>query len=282
MTETNATFLPGTTVDRVALRVNDIDRVSAFYEGVVGLELQAKNEQEATLGAGDERLLELIGDGDASKRERDETGLFHTAFLVPSRSALTDALVRIEEKWELSGASDHLVSDALYLSDPEGNGIEVYCDRPRETWPVGENGHVQMDTLALDIDELRGQGTASKTIPAETVVGHVHLEVSSIATAREFYADVLGMTVRQQYGSAALFLASDDYHHHIGLNVWNNRSESGNGRGLEWFELVVPDHDALEAIRERFAERGVTVTPTERGFEVTDPDEIAVRFRSDE
>ncbi|GAA0200005.1 VOC family protein [Haladaptatus pallidirubidus] len=282
MTETNGGFLDGTTIGRVALCVNDLDRISEFYEHVVGLELQSKNEGEAILGAGGVPLLELVADADATERTRDETGLFHTAFLVSSRSALADALVRIEDEWELSGASDHHVSEALYCRDPEENGIEVYRDRPREAWPTGDDGRVQMDTLALDTDDLREQAAGTKTVPSDTVVGHVHLEVSSIPSAREFYADALGMNVRQEYGPSALFLAADDYHHHIGCNVWNNRTNPAEGRGLAWFELVVPNRETLETIRERFFARGITTTPTKNGIEIEDSDEITVRLRLDD
>ncbi len=155
--------------------------------------------------------------------------------------------MRIEDDWELDGASDHRVSEALYLTDPEGNGIEIYRDTPREGWPSDEDGRVEMETLPLDVDELREESTgtvdpdATETVPPGTVIGHVHLEVSSIPAAREFYARTMGLQVRQEFGPSALFLAADDYHHHIGVNTWNGRTEPAEGRGLAWFELVVPD-----------------------------------------
>ncbi|MFH5798671.1 VOC family protein [Haladaptatus sp. CMAA 1911] len=269
---------PETTVGRVALRVNALDRMSRFYETVVGLERLRKTDGTAVLGAVDVPLLELVADSDASERKRQEAGLFHTAFLVPSRSALADALVRIEDGWELSGASDHRVSEALYLTDPEGNGIEIYRDRPRAEWPLSEDGLVQMETLPLDIDELRSHATGAKNVPPGTVVGHVHLEVSSLAAAREFYVETLGMRVRQRFGPSALFLAADDYHHHIGLNTWNDRTEPVEGCGLLWFELVVPDDSALDRIRERFTASGIDVTSGETGIEVTDSDGIKVNI----
>ncbi|WP_266077054.1 VOC family protein [Haladaptatus caseinilyticus] len=282
MTNSEPVSSDGMTVGRVALRVNDLDRTSEFYETVVGLELQRKTGDHAILGAGGEQLLELAEDVDAPKRKQNETGLFHTAFLVPSRSALGDTLVRIESEWELSGASDHRVSEALYLSDPEGNGVEVYCDRQREAWPTDDNGRVRMETLPLDTDDLRRERSGAKTVPAGTVVGHVHLEVSSIPSAREFYADTVGLTVRQEYGPSALFLAAADYHHHIGLNVWNHRTEPAKGCGLEWFELLVPNRDVLGAIRERLAARDITTNRIDRGFEVSDPDGISIHLLTDE
>ncbi|WP_231183300.1 VOC family protein [Haladaptatus sp. DYF46] len=278
MTDMESGISPETTVGRVALRVNALDRMSRFYETVVGLERLRKNDGTAVLGAGGVPLLELVVDADASERKRQEAGLFHTAFLVPSRSALADALVRIEDGWELSGASDHRVSEALYFTDPEGNGVEMYRDRPRAEWPLSEDGLVQMGTLPLDIDELRSHATGAKNVPPGTVVGHVHLEVSSLAAAREFYVETLGMRVRQRFGPSALFLAADDYHHHIGLNTWNDRTEPVEGCGLLWFELVVPDDSALDRIRERFTASGIDVTPGETGIEVTDSDGIKVNI----
>jgi catechol 2,3-dioxygenase len=279
MTAMGSEIAPETTVGRVALRVNELDRTSRFYETVVGFEPLRKSDEAAVLGTDGDPVLELVADEDASERRRDEAGLFHTAFLVPSRNALADALVRIEDGWELSGASDHRVSEALYLTDPEGNGVEMYRDRHREEWPLSEDGLVQMETLPLDVDELRSRGTGAKNVPSETVVGHVHLEVSSLAVAREFYVETLEMRVRQRFGPSALFLAADDYHHHIGLNTWNDRTEPVEGRGLLWFELVVPDDAALTEIRERFTESGIRTTPTESGFEVTDFDGITVHLR---
>lgn len=272
--------LPATSaIGRVALRVTDLDRLVEFYRDVVGLVVHHREGDRATLGNGEEPLLSLRVDPDAPERHRDETGLFHTAFRVPSRAALGDALERVRGRWHLTGASDHLVSEALYLADPEGNGIEIYRDRPREEWPTNPDGTVGMETRRLDIDALGDLCTGKDTVPSETDVGHVHLEVSSLADAREFYVDALGMNVRQRYGESALFVAAGDYHHHVGLNVWNGRSEPASGRGLAWFEVVVPDRESLDGVRRRFEEREIDVSETEDGITVADPDEIQLRIR---
>jgi catechol 2,3-dioxygenase len=264
-------------VGRVALQVNDLEQLVDFYESVVGLEVQHHDSERAILGAG-EALLELIADPNTPQRRRNETGLFHTAFRVPSRAALADALSRVQERGQLDGASDHLVSEALYLSDPEGNGIEIYRDRPREEWPDEEDG-VGMQTLPLDLDEFRDLGQDRATVPSGTTVGHVHLEVSSLADSRAFYVDRLGMRVRDRYDDAALFVAAGEYHHHVGLNTWNNRTEPRAGRGLQWFELVLPDQEALDTVRTRFEHQGTDVAVTEEGITVTDPDGIELRLR---
>jgi len=295
-------------VGRIALRVSDLDELVAFYRDVVGLTVRARDGERATLGTDRIALLELVGDADAPARPPDAAGLFHTAFRVPSRSALADALSRVRAEWRLSGASDHGVSEALYLQDPEGNGVEIYCDRPRETWSTNADGHVEMKTAPLDLDALATEATGTSSVPPESDVGHVHLEVTSLRAARDFYADALGMTVRQETRGAAFF-AAGEYHHHVGCNVWNGRSTGATGRGLEWFEVVVPPA-ALRAVRERFETAGVTVQHLDgaavpgaepadaeaadaepndgearsepRAFAVTDPDGIGLRVRAGE
>lgn len=276
MTDSNGLLPAATRVGRVALRVTDLDRLVEFYQGVVGLTVFDRDDTRATLGSA-EPLLELRSDPDAPPREPEETGLFHTAFLVPSRAALGDALVRVRERAALDGASDHRVSEALYLSDPEGNGVEIYRDRPRERWPI-EDGRVEMDTLPLDLDDLAALATGEEGVPEETTVGHVHLEVPSLSAAREFYVEDLGLSVRQEWDDSALFLAAGEYHHHVGLNTWNGRTRSKQGRGLAWFELLVPD-EALSVIRKRLGERAVDLGE-EDGISLTDPDGIELHLRS--
>lgn len=274
------TVLPAETgVGRVALRGHDLDRLVDFYTDIVGLTVQERTADHATLGAGGQSLLELIHAPDTHQRARDETGLFHTAIRVPDRAALADALARIEDDWQLTGASDHHVSEALYLDDPEGNGVEIYCDRPESEWPTAD-GRVQMDTLPLDREGLRAaaaESSGTDGVPAATDVGHVHLEVSSLPAAREFYVDTLGLRVRQEF-RGALFVAAGTYHHHVGLNRWNERSAPASGRGLAWFELCVPDRETLANARERLHEAGVDISETDDGIAVSDSDGIGVRL----
>lgn len=283
MANTEAPLPAATRVGRVMLRVNDLDRLAAFYRDVVGLEILYRGDDRTTLGAGGEALLELLADPEASQRNRAEAGLFHTAFRVPSREALSEALERISERWHLDGASDHLVSEALYLADPEGNGIEIYRDRPRSEWPITDDGSVEMRTLALDTGAIADLGSdhGRSAAPAETTVGHVHLEVTSLSAAHAFYVEALGMNLRQAYGESALFAAAGDYHHHVGLNTWNDRTTSPTGRGLEWFELLIPDHGTLEAARDRLEAHGIEVDEVVEApsLTVSDPDGIELRLR---
>jgi len=256
-------------VGRVALRVTDLDRTAAFYADVIGLETLSRDDGRVVLGV-DEPLL-VLRQSDRPARGPDETGLFHTAFRVPSRAALGDALARIEAEWRLDGASDHHVSEALYLRDPEDNGVEVYCDRPQAEWPTTDDGRVEMDTLPLALDPLRDAAAGDDRAPSGTTVGHVHLEVSDLEASRSFYADGLGLNVRASM-SGALFLAFGDYHHHVGANVWNGRSTPPDGRGLAWVELLTDDPESIRA-------RLDSVTDRDDGFEVTDPDGITIRVR---
>ncbi|QZX99718.1 VOC family protein [Halobaculum rubrum] len=286
-----------TRLGRVTLAVSDLETVLPFYRDVVGLRVRDRGDGRTVLGsaadavadddsAGDAPadLLVLEEDSDADPRPSNAAGLFHTAFLFPSRGALGDALARIRDAGaRLTGASDHRVSEALYLRDPEGNGVELYRDRPREEWPEAD-GEVQMDTLPLDVDALLADragdaDAAGDPAPAGTTVGHVHLEATSLDAAEAFYVDAAGFDVRQRLGGDALFLAADGYHHHVGLNTWNRRSEPASGTGLAEFEMLVSDGDALEAIRESLTDAGFGVTENGgNGLVAVDPDEIRVRF----
>lgn len=276
------TALPAATrPGRVALDVTDLDRVVGFYRDVVGLDVRSRRSDRATLGSTARPLLELRGDPAAAERGRSAAGLYHTAFLLPSRAALGDALRRVHERWRLDGASDHGVSEALYLSDPEGNGVELYRDRPRAEWPVTDDGRVRMGVDPLDVDAITDLACGASGVPDETTVGHVHLEVGDLAAAERFYVGALGLGVRQRYADTALFLAAGDYHHHLGLNTWNHRRDPPSGRGLAWYELLVPDDAALAAAVDRLRESDTSVARLDDGIAVDDPAGITVRLRPD-
>ncbi len=210
-------------VARVALVVNDLPLVARFYEEALGLERLRAGGEEVRLGAGGRVLLELRGDRAAPRASRREAGLFHTAFLLPSRAALGRWLRHAAEAGlRLQGASDHVVSEALYLSDPEGNGIEIYADRPRERW-LDAAGAIRLATEPLDRESLAAAADGPWAgAPEGTVVGHVHLQVGDVAEAERFYTGALGLEVMARYPGAA-FLATGGYHHHLGANAWNSR-----------------------------------------------------------
>jgi catechol 2,3-dioxygenase len=268
-----------TAVGRVALRVADLDRQVEFYEDVVGLETIDRSDGSASLGVDGSTMLELDGRPDLDPRDPDETGLFHTAILSPNRGALGDALARVEEHWRLTGASDHLVSEALYLDDPEGNGVELYRDRPESEWTIHDDGRIEMDTLPLDRHPIREAAHGADRAHPQTTVGHVHLEVADAVAAWDFYVDGVGLGLKTTYGERAVFMAAGEYHHHVGANTWNGRTEPGTGHGLAWFELVVPNEAAVAAARERLAAAGAAPRERDVGVAVGDPDGIELRIR---
>ena len=240
-------------IGRVALTVNDLPRIREFYRAVLGLEVLGGDGGVSLLGAGDRAILELREDRSARRRSPRDAGLFHTAFLLPSRAALGRWLHHAaESRLPIQGASDHLVSEAIYLADPEGNGIEVYADKPRESWPT-EGGQIQMATEPLDVNGVAASADGPwNGAPEGTVVGHVHLQVGNVAEAEEFYHGTLGFDVVTHYPGAA-FLGSGGYHHHLGANVWNSR---GAGRrsfpstGLADMEILA-DAAGMDALLAR-------------------------------
>jgi catechol 2,3-dioxygenase len=283
------TLPEGTRVGRVALDVADVDRVAAFYADVVGLQrldggaARGPGSGDAVaLGVGDEALLVVRPAPDDGNRPRDAAGLFHVAVRVPSRAALAGALARLRDAGRLGGASDHLVSEALYASDPEGNGVEVYRDRPRAAWERSADGSPRIDTLPLDLADLESAGGGDDTaggdgVPVGTDVGHVHLAVTDLEEARAFYVDGLGFDLVERV-RGGLFVAAGGYHHHVGLNVWQGRSEPAEGRGLAWLELVVPTSEELSEVIARLDDAGYDVRETEDGARAVDPDGIEVRL----
>ncbi|HEY7266359.1 MAG TPA: VOC family protein, partial [Solirubrobacterales bacterium] len=259
----NGSIDPGTSMGTVTLTVADRDRMRDFYRDAIGLSELDPGNGVVRLGAGELPIVELVADPDAAPRPRGTSGLFHLAILVPSRPDLASALQRVAEAgWRLSGASDHLVSEALYLSDPEGNGIELYRDRPREEWPR-RDGFVQMDTLPLDLDgvlgELRREDAGAGMAPG-TRIGHVHLNVGDLAAAEAFYSGALGFDVTVRGYPGALFVSAGGYHHHLGLNTWAGEgapAPPAGSRGLRSFEIVLPSDDALEKLERRLTEGGI-------------------------
>ncbi|WP_058995450.1 VOC family protein [Haloarcula sp. CBA1127] len=274
-----ATLPSETEIGRVALTVADLPPTVDFYRDVVGLHVLHSDDDWTILGAGGQELLILNHRPDAPARGSAGTGLYHVAFRVPSQAALGDAFQRINSEWTLDGASDHGVSEALYLSDPDGNGVEIYRDFPRASWSEAPSGHVEMVTEPLDTQSVAAAATGEQSMPARSDIGHAHLEVSSVETARSFYANALGLRVRATY-DGAVFLAAGDYHHHIGANVWQQRSRPHTGQGLAWFEIRLPDEATLEAAEKRLRQSDYAVAETDAGLTVHDGDDIELRLRT--
>lgn len=238
------------TVSRVALTVRDLAQVGDFYQRVIGLDPISGDAETLRLGQGDLPLVELRRDK-AARSHPQEAGLFHTAFLLPSREDLGRWLrYAADTGVRLDGAGDHLVSEALYLTDPEGNGVEIYADRPREMWDT-DGTIVRMDTLGMDLNELASAPGAWKGVPDGSVVGHVHLQVGDIPAAEAFYQGRLGLDLSSKLHGASFF-ATGGYHHHLATNTWNSLGagpRSPGSAGLAEVVLAV-DPDRLAAADE--------------------------------
>ncbi len=264
-----------TRVGTVHLRVVDPESVSHFYQEVLGMEVLAEDAATVALAASPQGppLLVLHAARKASPRDPRAPGLFHVAFLLPDRAALGQMIRRVQDAdWSFEGFADHNVSEAAYLSDPEGNGLELYADRGRDVWRTVD-GEIFLTTEPLDLDGLLSVGSEpAPTMPAGTRVGHVHLRVSSLETAEAFYGGRLGLEVMSRRYPGALFLAAGGYHHHVGVNVWDSagRARPDRAPGLLSFELVIPD----EEVRRRLtggADEGLLMDADQIGIRICRP-----------
>jgi catechol 2,3-dioxygenase len=278
-----ATIDPATAIGGVHLTISDLNRSVRFYDSHVGFTVHRRDDRTAWLGAGGPDLL-VLSQCENAPRVRGTTGLYHFAILVPSRADLARSLRRlVETETVLQGAADHGVSEALYLADPDGNGIEIYRDRPRGEWPyVG--GHLQMGAEPLDFDNLLGeQGGAGDgaALARATVIGHVHLHVSRLADAEHFYVNVLGFELMQRYGPSALFVSAGGYHHHIGLNTWAGVGAPpppAGALGLRHFAVTLPTEAAVADVMQRVRGTGIPVEAVEGGHLVRDLSGNVMKF----
>ncbi|MBL8583969.1 MAG: VOC family protein [Rhizobiaceae bacterium] len=229
-------------VAKVGLRARDADLLAGYYRDVLGLQELSRDGTVRTLGAAGRPLLEIEHDPAARPEDPRSAGLFHTAFLLPRRADLGRWIrYAIEQRLPVDGASDHLVSEAIYLTDPEGNGIEIYSDRPKDGW--GWDGdQVRMSTEQLDINAIVAEVPAGDAgwqgAPAGTIVGHVHLRVGDPAAAEAWWRDQFGFDTVAHYGNQAVFLSSGGYHHHIGANSWQSRGAGKREEGLTGLTFV--------------------------------------------
>jgi catechol 2,3-dioxygenase len=271
------TMHPATAIDSVHLTISDLDRSVRFYETQLGLTTHRRDDRTAWLGAGRDDLLVLTAD-ERAPRVRGTTGLYHFAVLVPSRVELARSLRRlVETDTVMQGFADHGVSEALYLADPDGNGIEIYRDRPRADWPFA-GGRLRMGTDPLDIDDLlrevQGAPNSWAGLAEGTTIGHVHLHVSRLPEAERFYVDVLGFEVMQRYARAALFIAAGGYHHHVGLNTWAGVGAPpppAGAIGLRHFVVRLPEEGALREVEQRLRAARVAVDAANTHLWVRDP-----------
>lgn len=275
---------PITYTDEVGLKVLDLEGMKKFYVETLGFQVISEEGNEVRLGTDGNSLIRLTAtEGLVPKRGR-YAGLYHFAILLPNRKELGKILLHLHHQGIRVGSSDHLVSEALYLSDPEGNGIEIYRDRDPEEWSWS-NGEVAMTVDPIDAEGiLREAGLANETwsgMPSGTLMGHVHLHVSNLPKAQNFYTEGLGLEVVTAMGGQALFLSDQKYHHHIGLNIWNGVGIPAlpeNEAGLNYYTLVFADEAKRSQIAERLRSLGAEVAEAAGYWETKDPAGITIRL----
>src|SRR6516162_2749009 len=254
-------------IGAIGLAVRDLEKVTAFYRDALGLIVLDHSKTSAVLGAGGVPFVHLEHRPDAKRDDAREAGLYHTAFLMPTRADLARWLRHVARtRVALTGASDHAVSEAFYLDDPEGNGVEVYGDRPAESWEwTGRD--LKITTDPLDVDDILREVPSNATYagaPDGLRIGHVHLRVGDVGRAEAFYRDVIGLDVtRRRHGAS--FMSSGRYHHHIAANVWH--SAGANERdpqraGLSWLAFAAADGASFDALRSRLTKTSIAATAT--------------------
>lgn len=272
-------------VGAVTLRAGDLARQGDFYAAAIGLELRDEGRACSVLSSAAAGELIVLDSSSARSGEAPSdphTGLFHNAFRFPDRPSLAAALKRTAGLAPVfEGASDHGVSEAVYFRDPEGNGIELYRDRPYAEWPVTDDGKVAMFTRPLDLGALAGEADSAAAVDCD--LGHIHLRTAEVERAARFWRDVVGLEERQRFGPQAVFLAEGLYHHHIGANTWQSANAPPappDRPGLDGFELRLRAPDRVDAAAARLEAAGVDVAADLDGVVVSDPDGNRVALRS--
>ncbi|WP_375199763.1 VOC family protein [Bacillus sp. RS11] len=266
---------PNTYVTNVEIKVSDLQRSLTYYQKVIGFKVLHQESHKATLTAdGKTALLTIVQPETVEEKTSLTTGLYHFAILLPTRRDLANIISHFHNNGVYFGASDHDVSEALYLNDPDKNGIEVYVDRPESEW-TWHFDQVHMVTEPLKIYSILEEGDGRwNGLPTNTVMGHIHLSVSNLAAAEEFYTKGLGFEVVTRYGAQALFISTGRYHHHIGLNTWHSENASKLGEnmvGLKTFSLRLDNEEQAATIKENLRAIGAPVTNIDGGFQTEDP-----------
>jgi catechol 2,3-dioxygenase len=290
------------------LRVRNIDKILAFYEKKLGLQVKRRRQDDygnAVYELGfeqidypEESLLQLHHDPNARNASPHSAGLFHFAILVPNRKSLASAYLALKNsEVHYDGFADHLVSESLYLKDPENNGIEIYRDRPARDWPRDAEGNILMDTLPLNLQSIvsemdRLESGNAVAFPIGARIGHMHLRVTNLERSIKFYHEVLRLDITVDWTSmGAAFLSAGGYHHHVGMNTWhsmNGEGHSGNVLGLENFTITIPDMPSFDRLRSAVKSHYVSSEQQQRKqrsdenqFMVSDPDGIQIVIRSE-
>lgn len=268
---------PNTFVGHVKIKVENLERSMQFYTDILGFDILEQTTSSVKLTTdGKTSILSLEQPENAIPKQGRTAGLYHYAILLPERSDLANIVVHLVEKGIRFGASDHLVSEALYLDDPDGNGIEIYIDREPSKW-TWNNNQVAMETIQLNFEDLLKAiipGKTWKGMPKGTVMGHIHLHVSELEKSEEFYVNGLGLEVVLRYANHALFMSTGKYHHHVAVNVWNGigaPQPPKNSVGLESYILVYPNEDTRQLTIDNLKKIGAEVTIENNKYYTQDP-----------
>ena len=270
----------GARMNAVELLVRDLDAMTAYYQHAVTLDVLDQSGATATLGRAGEAIMRLRQVKDLPPASPRAAGLYHTAILFRDEARLASALLSVAQQapHTFTGSADHLVSEAFYFTDPEGNGLELYHDRPRDQWQISADGSVHMDSLALDPNRflrtwINPDAADAADAGQTATIGHVHLQVGDIPTAREFYADILGFDVTAALGDSALFVSAGGYHHHIGMNTWHSAGAGPRAAslGLGDVRVLVPSRADIDELIERLAFHGVPAEDDGRTLRLSDP-----------
>lgn len=272
---TSSELLPANSaMGAVTLWVSDLDGMIKFYQNGVGLTLLSLENSKATLGHGGNLILILEQKRGIKHASPRDAGLFHTAILFSTQSALAKSVLSVLQKYpgKFTGSADHLVSKAFYFDDPEGNGVELYWDRDRREWSW-VHGSIEMDTIFLDVNNFLQENLSSEIIDEDKKVGHVHLSVGSIPAAEEFYVKMLGFEKTLNWGSSALFVSAGGYHHHMAMNTW--RSQGAGKRqlalGLGNVEIRLENNDQLAETKDRLDFHKLDLVAESNSIKVYDP-----------
>jgi len=272
---------PSIYVGEVNIKVKNLDNAVIFYQNIMGFQVLEQTEGKAVLTTdGKTPLLTLEQPADVIPKEGKMSGLYHFAILLPSRADLSVFLRHLLQTGYPLGAADHYVSEALYLNDPDGNGIEVYRDRPSTEW-TWKNNLVEMATEQLDAEGILAESDAEwNGLPSGTVMGHIHLHVGDLQKAEEFYTKGLGFDVVSYYPQAA-FLSTGGYHHHIAINTWQGvgaPTPPKNSVGLNWYTLVFPNETERENVIKQLKQLGAPVKKETDFYVTSDPSGNQIRL----
>jgi catechol 2,3-dioxygenase len=267
---------PDTSIGVISLNVQQLTRSIDYYVNVLGFQIHNDSDAQAVLGAGNDDLM-ILNELEGAAHYPGTTGLYHLAILLPSRLHLGLSLKQLaERRAPVQGFADHWVSEAVYLSDPDENGIEIYRDRLEDEWPRLD-GQIQMSTEALDVEgilaELSQSTISWSGLPPATRIGHVHLQVADITAADAFYSGLLGFDLMMHFGLSAGFVSAGGYHHHIGYNTWSSLGAAkppANASGLAWFSIDFPAQPALDTVLDQIIDAGWPFKEIDEGIFLND------------